>query len=574
MANALLGHEIRRNVGSARSFWARGLFVVALSGVMWLAVRQVTGELQQARAAGAGAGTILQGLPYLGRLLFQWCAIAQVLLLMTFVPALAGGAIAGERERRTLELLVASRLSARQIVWGKLGASLQAALLLILCSAPILSLNFLLGGVSPVEAAGVLGILAGTAVVAASVSLLCSTFFSRSYLAVVVAYVVLFALWGGAQALTQVWYAVVVWLLPVGSHSTAAAVVEVLSRSDPVSAVRAVFGSGPWGTGSLVAPPLSAGLCVAVALAFSAGATLLTVRRVRRIQPDDPGRAKSSRLIRWLGSRPKAESGDRWLADIVSNPVTAKDLRGRVIGSVDFVVRACYVGVILTEFLGFMLLDPKPAALLMCFWIFVAVCLGGVLGATSIVTERERQTWELMQATPMSAGQIVVGKFGAAFYKVQLLILLSLPVGFFAAALQTLPWTSIPVMWLVAEAYALAGTAIGILWSTIAATLPRAILGALLTVAACIVVPPWVVCVALRTSRGSAPPIPEITPLAVAQQAFMGLGPVPGTSEPAPPLHGMMPLALYLAGSVVLAAVCLGVAALLCRRFHTHSVIR
>ena len=44
----------------------------------------------------------------------------EVILLCLFVPSAAGGSIAGERERQTLDILLSSRMTVREIVIGKL----------------------------------------------------------------------------------------------------------------------------------------------------------------------------------------------------------------------------------------------------------------------------------------------------------------------------------------------------------------------------------------------------------------------------------------------------------------------
>lgn len=44
---------------------------------------------------------------------FEWLAVGQALIVMAFVPAVVAGAVAEERSCRTLDGLLASRLSSR-----------------------------------------------------------------------------------------------------------------------------------------------------------------------------------------------------------------------------------------------------------------------------------------------------------------------------------------------------------------------------------------------------------------------------------------------------------------------------
>lgn len=80
--------------------------------------------------------------------LFQILSIFQLLLIAFVTPASVAGAISGERQQRTWELLVASRVPAREIVWGKLLAGVAFNLVLIGASLPLFSLVFLFGGLS------------------------------------------------------------------------------------------------------------------------------------------------------------------------------------------------------------------------------------------------------------------------------------------------------------------------------------------------------------------------------------------------------------------------------------------
>jgi ABC-type transport system involved in multi-copper enzyme maturation permease subunit len=78
--------------------------------------------------------------------IFMGVQFAAVLLL---TPAYAAGAIAEEKERRTLEFLFATGLSDREIIWCKLIARCGNMLLLMLTGLPILAVMQFLGGVDP-----------------------------------------------------------------------------------------------------------------------------------------------------------------------------------------------------------------------------------------------------------------------------------------------------------------------------------------------------------------------------------------------------------------------------------------
>jgi ABC-2 type transport system permease protein len=78
--------------------------------------------------------------------LFQALAIVQMLLIVFITPASVAGAISGERQHRTWDLLLLSRLSSADIVAGKLLVALAFNAILIAASLPLFALVFLFGG--------------------------------------------------------------------------------------------------------------------------------------------------------------------------------------------------------------------------------------------------------------------------------------------------------------------------------------------------------------------------------------------------------------------------------------------
>jgi ABC-type transport system involved in multi-copper enzyme maturation permease subunit len=90
-------------------------------------------------------------------------------------PSLTAGAIVGEKERQTYDLLLASPLSPLQIVTGKVLAAIAFALLLIMASLPIAGLALLFGGITGQEVfIGVVGLLI-TAIAYAAIGIFWST---------------------------------------------------------------------------------------------------------------------------------------------------------------------------------------------------------------------------------------------------------------------------------------------------------------------------------------------------------------------------------------------------------------
>ncbi|MHB2019045.1 MAG: ATP-binding cassette domain-containing protein, partial [Candidatus Xenobia bacterium] len=91
--------------------------------------------------------------PELSRTVLHTLFATQWFLVLFIAPALACGAISGEKEKRSFEMVLASRLSPGEIVAGKLGFALSYLLIMLVSSLPITALLFFLGGVSPGEVA-------------------------------------------------------------------------------------------------------------------------------------------------------------------------------------------------------------------------------------------------------------------------------------------------------------------------------------------------------------------------------------------------------------------------------------
>lgn len=132
--------------------------------------------------------------PVTGPLLFSTLAIGSVLLLAFITPALTTGAVSGERERRTLDLLLVGRASALGLVGGKLLGSVFYILYLLVAALPVFAVVYLFGGVPPLYLGMVLAVAAVTAVTHAALGLLLSAILRRTIVASAVAYLIVLGL--------------------------------------------------------------------------------------------------------------------------------------------------------------------------------------------------------------------------------------------------------------------------------------------------------------------------------------------------------------------------------------------
>lgn len=143
-------------------------------------------------------------LPATGLNLYGIFVSGLVMLLSFISPALAAGAISGERERRTYDLLLVTKASLAGIVLGKWLASLAYLLFLVLATLPLLAVVFLFGGVPLADLAMVLAVCLVTGLGYGALGLLLSAISRRSQAATVVSLVLVFALLFGTLVVAGV----------------------------------------------------------------------------------------------------------------------------------------------------------------------------------------------------------------------------------------------------------------------------------------------------------------------------------------------------------------------------------
>jgi ABC-2 type transport system permease protein len=150
------------------------------------------------------------GFAQLGGTAFTALVVVQLALVCLFAPALAAGAISGERERQTLDVLLVTLVTPFGIVWGKLVVSVAFILLLVTAALPVLSTVFLFGGIDLEQFVICQLLILTTALALGAVSLFLSALFRRTLPATVVAYALAFAgtagTWIVGTILTQITY--------------------------------------------------------------------------------------------------------------------------------------------------------------------------------------------------------------------------------------------------------------------------------------------------------------------------------------------------------------------------------
>lgn len=177
--NPVMLKELRGRMRGVRAFVVLTVYLGLMSGFLAL-LYLIQVPINQATGSAA-AGEI-------GRILFMGIVGIELMLIIFIAPAFTAGAITGERERLTYDLLRTTLLSSPSFVIGKLESALSYVLLLLLAAIPLQSIAFLFGGVSELELVLSFVILTVTAIALGTVGIFFSALAPRTLSASVRAY--------------------------------------------------------------------------------------------------------------------------------------------------------------------------------------------------------------------------------------------------------------------------------------------------------------------------------------------------------------------------------------------------
>jgi ABC-type transport system involved in multi-copper enzyme maturation permease subunit len=139
LQNPVTMKELRSRMRGRRAFVVLTVYLLVMSLFLSLVY------LAYASASGTRFGPDSR---QAGKAMFAAVLGVEVFLVIFIAPAFTAGAITGEKERQTYDLLRTTLLPANWFVLGKLLSALSYVFLLIFASIPLQSISFLLGGLS------------------------------------------------------------------------------------------------------------------------------------------------------------------------------------------------------------------------------------------------------------------------------------------------------------------------------------------------------------------------------------------------------------------------------------------
>ena len=112
-------------------------------------------------------------------------------LLFMVTPAITANTVSGERERQTLDVLLTTRMTPQEIVFGKYLSVLTLEILLVISTIPFLSLVFIYGGINFFQLLGLVAVLLCEIAYMAAFGVFFSALTKRTVPAVILSYVMM-----------------------------------------------------------------------------------------------------------------------------------------------------------------------------------------------------------------------------------------------------------------------------------------------------------------------------------------------------------------------------------------------
>ncbi len=378
-------------------YFSRALYLGAL-WILLLTIWQVT--------IGWDYAATLGDLARFGMLAFQVLAYVQLTLLLFFAALSAASTISLEKDRRTFLLLLITDLHNYEIVLGKLFGSLLQIALLLVGSIPVFALLMILGGIEPYQIGETLLVLTTTALAAGSLGGLVALWRDKTFQALAMTVLILVLYLCLVQALG---------LIPYFTDSVADSTVRFAQTSlDPFMALAQVL-DPPAQAASVGAAPRFAGAMLMVS-AFLNGFGIIKLRvwnpSGEPIMQREVIGAKVSEPERVHAAPGKARP-------VWANPILWREIVTRGYGRRPLLVKSAYF-VVLALVSYYALFALPPGELAAAYGLvpigILSLLLISAQSVTSITSERDLGSLDLLVITDLSPREFILGKIFGILY--------------------------------------------------------------------------------------------------------------------------------------------------------------
>ena len=377
LLGAVFEREVRFAPKSKGLFIGRAIYAGSLLAIIATCWLVLTGT-QAITSAGDTAR--------FGATLLRTLAPLQLTLAVLAAAMTAAVAVSVEKDRRTLELLLLSRLSERELVLGKLAASLLRVILMLVSAIPVFGIAALFGGVTGIQLGRLFVVTAAAALSAASIATTVAFWKDTTF-----------------QAVAITAFALVAWIV------TGEAVATWFGPrvGEQISPARAMFAALSPAGGNLGSFLSLCGLIIV-------GTNLVAIRQVRSWNmARDARRAAQARGT--SGSTTNRRTRNIW-----QNPILWREICTNAYGRTIVIVRLAWMLLFAAAVAGIMsearAENPDRFAVAVAVIPMALASLLAVtaLAVTSITTERDRGSLDLLLVSDLEPKEFIWGKlFGA-----------------------------------------------------------------------------------------------------------------------------------------------------------------
>jgi hypothetical protein len=376
-----------------------------------------------------------------GGWMFTLLAPLQWLVLTSLAAVGAASSVAQEKDRRTLILLLLTRLSGFEVVGGKLAATLLSPLSMLLCGLPLFLALPLLGGVSPTQVMGVFVVTGASVLLAGTIGTVVGMWREKTFQAIAMTVLILLMYVGIGEAVATA----------ISRSVESSAGGEVVPGGWLSNAETWVLAASPLRALSAAASPMAAlsaqtaagiGAFVCITLAISLTLLVVGVAKVRVWNPSREVRFKAPEpetsqeaneaLINWKVREPRR---------VWDNPILWREIRTWAYGRKVVVIRVAFAllfalsaGLIFSQIQDGSAFEPAgrigralPAVTLPLTVLgVVSLVLVNALAVNAVTGERDGLAIDLLLVTDLSPAEFVFGKLLGVMYVGKEMILLPL----------------------------------------------------------------------------------------------------------------------------------------------------
>lgn len=436
----------------------------------------------------------------------------QFFIVILLTPAYVAGCIADEKERKTLEFLLATDLRNHEILFGKLAARVAGILMYILAGLPILGFLQLFGGIDPELLLIATLVTAVTVIGLSALGIYFSTMQARPRDAIGLTYMTA----AGYIVASFIMSSILAGLSLSGTGGTLLGfplaelplmeLAEWLSAGNPGFGVFMIF-AGPGGRGpNLNALPDYLFRFLVFWAVASVLLLLLSAIRLRAAALAVPQRATRHPARQPARSRPIVGEDAMFWKEVFTENHRRRGCAGRFFSVIWFgliffvpVLMICsFFGDLFPLYLdlfgGYRINRPfdhrwNDFVEGMNVWVRVTTgLLSGVLfmaaavrGASCVTAERDRDTWDSLISTPLKTRELLFGKWWGVILGLRANYTVLLLIWATGLAIGAIPVFMLPVLILATMVYVSAFAWLGVYFSAISRSTAIATVRAILT---------------------------------------------------------------------------------------------